>query len=509
MNRKFQKETESSCEYILPDYLGDVRRVLTSSARVIPSGQFNQDGSIECAGIVSYELVYLDAENKVSSANFTSDYDFSFPIDMEIYLDSYIMSMLSNFSVRLAGPRRILAKSAIVSDICLSESKIPAVRGNAFEFSDNIEKIEKNIDSEVMLSGESIEREYAEEIASVEELTADEIEIITSNAYVRIEETTPQDGGVNIKGVLVINAIIKTQEMSTFAVRREIPFDETVEISGTSPDMSAISDVKVTSLVCSPVEFDGAVKINANVITEMKAALYYNEKFEIIKDAYVKTRDTESKYDNFVSNSHIMAKTASVVFNGKMKRTECGMRDVKEILVISCDFKSPAAEIEGHVCKISAEAYCCGIAIEMTDDGKENLIPLKFSAPVKADVNLSCQVPKDALVSIKISPAIADINIEADNVYLNSCPTLNLCVGSEHSERILSSCDVVGDAEYRSGLSTINVYYPEKKESLFDIAKKFHTTPASIAADNEISEAVASGGESISLASGFDKLIIR
>ena len=91
MNRRLQKDCESSCEYILPDYLGDVKKLVSSVARVVPSGHFESDAELECAGIVSYDIVYLDSENKLSTASFSSDYDFSLKKG-EDYLDSYVRS---------------------------------------------------------------------------------------------------------------------------------------------------------------------------------------------------------------------------------------------------------------------------------------------------------------------------------------------------------------------------------------------------------------------------------
>ena len=223
MNRRFQKDTESACEYILPDYLGDVKKLITSSARVVPSGQFESDGAIECAGIVAYDIVYLDSENKLSAASFTSDYDFSFP-KSENFIDAYVKSEVGNFAVRLTGPRRMIAKSALKSEICVMEKWEFQERGSAFEESEALEKITKTISIESGIKGAETEREYAETVASLEGVSADEIEVITSSAYVRISESVAVDGGVNIKGELIVNAIIRTPESSVFAIRREIPF---------------------------------------------------------------------------------------------------------------------------------------------------------------------------------------------------------------------------------------------------------------------------------------------
>ena len=67
--------TESQADYALPDYLGDVRKILFTEAALRPSGRFAGGDEVEFSGVVVYNVVYLDAENNLSSAEFTSDYD--------------------------------------------------------------------------------------------------------------------------------------------------------------------------------------------------------------------------------------------------------------------------------------------------------------------------------------------------------------------------------------------------------------------------------------------------
>ena len=68
---------ESTAEYVLPDYLGDVRKILFTSASVRPAGKLVGGDRVECSGIVAYNMIYLDAEDNLSSAEFTSDFDYS------------------------------------------------------------------------------------------------------------------------------------------------------------------------------------------------------------------------------------------------------------------------------------------------------------------------------------------------------------------------------------------------------------------------------------------------
>ena len=72
----------------------------------------------------------------------------------------------------------------------------------------------------------------------------------------------------------------------------------------------------------------------------------------------------------------------------------------------------------------------------------------------------------------------------------------------------LYSCESVEGGSFEKDQSTVTVYYPKTGESLFDIAKSYHTTPRKIAMDNKLSErAISSVGAPDSL-SGVKKLLI-
>ena len=63
------------------------------------------------------------------------------------------------------------------------------------------------------------------------------------------------------------------------------------------------------------------------------------------------------------------------------------------------------------------------------------------------------------------------------------------CVNSERKMRCLGA-SYLTDEEYVKEASVITVYYPDAKESVFDIAKRFHTSVRKISEDNALAESV-------------------
>ena len=71
---------------------------------------------------------------------------------------------------------------------------------------------------------------------------------------------------------------------------------------------------------------------------------------------------------------------------------------------------------------------------------------------------------------------------------------MRLCAERREAKciRRLSSLVACPQDAYERRDSLLTVYYPDGSESLFDVAKRFHTTVKDIAVSNSISESVMS-----------------
>ena len=93
--------TETSADHSLPDYNGDVRRILYTNAAVHPSGSFENGDSVDFSGIVAYDIVYVDSENRINSASFSSDYDFTVKCNPDGFSSAHADVSVAAYSFRL------------------------------------------------------------------------------------------------------------------------------------------------------------------------------------------------------------------------------------------------------------------------------------------------------------------------------------------------------------------------------------------------------------------------
>jgi hypothetical protein len=100
------------------------------------------------------------------------------------------------------------------------------------------------------------------------------------------------------------------------------------------------------------------------------------------------------------------------------------------------------------------------------------------------------------------------IIIDENNVFASVDIAMLVTVSAEQRQRCLGA-SYLTDEEYSRDESVITVYYPNSSESLFSIAKKFHTSVAAIAEANRLTQSVfAESGSPIGTAD-VKKLLIK
>ena len=511
MNKRMRRDVECACEYVLPDYMGDIKKILTSKARVLPGGRFVSDGGVEITGTVEYEVLYADSENKLTAVNASSDYSVVLPTDAESYVGSAADCHVEGFSIRITGPRKMSLKSGVAVSAQVTSSAELEVLGDVFGGEREPQYVSREISVESAKYGKSLEREYAEEAERIGGVMSDEVEIIATGGSVRILETRPTEGGVVIKGVVVIGAIVRTPEQPPFAIRREIPFEETVEIEGALKDMNVIADGILTSATFGVSEDGEECVISANAIVEFEAYALENVSVGVVTDAYLKESPTDCKYSDLEYTTLGACQINEVTVSGKLNRASIGCAEARELLVLDGEVKSYNVSHTPGGAEISGEIAISGIACEINVDNSVGYTPIKAVLPFSTNVNYNCQISENSRIECSVSVSSCEGLLDADDLHLKMTLKIKSRVESVSTISRLAECVTTAD-EYPSSESAtpshITVYYPTSSDSLFSVAKRFHTTPEKIACDNALA-ATALATDASDTLSGIKKLVIR
>ncbi len=496
--------TESSAEYVLPDYKGEVKKILFTSASAHPAGKFAGGESVEFSGIVEYKMVYLDSENNIESTTFNSDYDFSVKCSAENYLDSFFSTAVSNYAMRLVGPRKVSAKAGLISNVRICENASITVDSDSTD--EDIEVLSRNIKMRSSVSSGTTERELAEQIISLEGAICDEVSVIHCTGIANVENISVGADFVNVCGEVLVEAVIKNGDEPAFLAQKNIPFDERVAFEKEIDDSELLARVEVASLTTTVNASAQGSEIVCVAIIELSCVAEKNDLHTLAEDAFVKSCPSENKYSDFSYTElrGVFCEHSSHSF--KVPRAGTDTRDIREVVFVCAEYKSAALKKENGKVQIPCEVKLTGIASEINDDGSVSYSPLKFNSEFVKNVNVDCQNPDNLCVEIKIKPIKSTASIDANDIYINCEYDIEAVFSEKKSMRALEAVSAKKEEAYAPSVSKVIVYYPEESETLFSVSKKFHKSPVKISVDNSLSEQASSGlGEALC---GVKRLII-
>ena len=485
-----EQVSESCCEYVLPDYNSDVRKILFTKAVVRPSNKFTGSDEVELSGIVVYDVIYSDTEGKISHTSFTSDYDFSVKYKEESVENVIFDTRVSSFAVRLLSPRKFSAKASLCSGVKMIEQIKYLPEGNAFE-KESPELLKKTFRVRNIMQSDTVEREYAEMITAIDGAIEDELKAIYRKAEIVTESLSADDGRVNLRGELYLTAVIQNGDEPAYFVEKTVPIEEEINLS-VSPENTKLTPVVLISsenVTINPT--DSGCEVVMNVIADISVRVEKNEEVELLLDSYSTFCPTNNGYSDFNYLELIDVIKMNDQHTAEILRSDVEEGRIKEIIFMDAQPKIDSVLTEKDGVRLLGEIKYSGIASEINDDGSVSYSSIKHTAPFEEKVNNCCQNKENVRVDAKVSTSRANAKIDGNKIYLEAGLFVEFTLSEESSEKILVSSVLCEDEKYESGDSKIVAYYPDEGESLFSIAKKFHTSVERLAKLNPIAEEVS------------------
>lgn len=497
--------SESVGEYPLPDYNGDVKRVLMITPRVVTTGKYMNEASLEFSGNVFYDVMYLDAQNNLSRAEFSTEFDLGMKQDSECYEDSMISTAISSYNVRLIGPRKFSAKASLSSDVRILERKRLEILGDAAD--EDAETLSENVEvlTSALLSAES--QELRGDVAFIDGAIEDEVHLLSCDAVAGEVSLTCEDGACEIKCDIFARVMYQNADDAICTKCLAIPYSARIEAEGIGEYLSlfAVASVSEVRAELSPSDDGVAIAVCLTVAPTVRAVK--NDRVEVTLDAYLKDRGTSNEYRDFGYTEHVCSGSATSAFTARIPLSDVTDAPVFEIIAADAVVSREGATVADDGVTVKGELRFSALAKERCADG-EDYINLKFAVPFEQNVNMNCQIHSNmrAEASVEMCGERAEI---VDGHIIVSCNLYTqACVNAEKRMKCLGA-SYLTDEEYVKETSVITVYYPDDKESVFDVAKRFRTSVRKISEDNALTESVFNAKDAPVRSFGYKKLIIK
>lgn len=258
---------EAGCDYAMPDYQPEVRRLLRVKATVLPPASYVGAGKAEFAGTVRYDILYSGNDGALYCATTSENYQLAAPLDKDADVDysdellAFCDPTVELLTGRVTAPRKLSIR-------CRLRGQIKAYGRHRL-----CERIlgEVSEGSIQRLAGESrcaaLTRCASESFTLSEELSADthagELRVILCEAAMAVPETVPSADGVGCRGeaTLKITACCEGEDATPFILAKRVPFSVTVPADGFTPDMCCRARACCTEMNATVTE-DGRILVD-------------------------------------------------------------------------------------------------------------------------------------------------------------------------------------------------------------------------------------------------------
>ncbi len=501
---------EVSGDFILPDYLPEIKRLLRVTPTVQLASKYIGAGTAEFAGSVNYNVLYTDNDGKLFSAPLYSDYDFECKLGEggeDVSAEGVMCDTeVDSISCRPVGPRKLVIKSRLSSRVCayrdgtIPERTLGAVTAED-EFS--LERLRRVYPTAYIMRAAGDEITVSEEIPL--DTSAGEVHPVFCEGTLCVSDASCIDGGVSCRAEIVFRCVLEKEDGEMYTCTKRIPVSDTVTLEGAERgcDCRAWGSCGTIKASVEAPEGDRRATLVCEVSATLEAEVQKKISLTVSEDAYSTLYACECTYKDYEMPSALRALCGNVSVSHSLPLGEAGI--APGAYVIDACGTAKVENIESVRGKYVASGIC-SVAVLLSGDAVESSefdIPFKYELDGDSgDVSSFDCTAKAASVRVRI---------EGENAAVDADIVLALSLYGKNTVRVADTVKLDknsphGDA--KTGAAFV-VCYPDKGASLWEVAKRYHTSAKNIARSGGIEDVSSLDLSSPTSLSGVEFIIFE
>lgn len=312
-------------------------------------------------------------------------------------------------------------------------------------------------------------------------------------------QAKPLDGQIHLEGTLIVFALYEGGESGMVQwVEESIPFSGEVEMQGATADMIPVIGLKLIhrDLEEKP-DYDGEMReLSVDAVIELDVRLYEEQELELLQDLYA-------------TNREIVLDTGEAVFDRILTRNfgKCRVAEKVEMetdpRVLQICHSSGSVKLDGMEVRENALAVDGVLEVKLLYLTDEDARPVQAATRL-VPFHYEAETPGITEDSIwYLEPGLEQLTAVmagGGQAELRGVITLDLFVLQPETRQIILQAQVHPvDTEKMKAMPGIVGYLVQPGDSLWDVAKRFHTTEKSILEANELTGDAIKAGDCLIL----------
>ena len=469
-----EAEYEISEEYILPDYLPDIKKILFVKSDVSENDEFIGDGRAEFGGEAVFNIIY--SGDSGSPRCVSRAFNYLNGIELESIYDESIIdsrSHIKNRTVRALSPRKILIKAKVVTRINVRNKVCVSPRltgGSGMEDEFTLERKVNYIDCVNFARITEKDIRMSEDIEYRGKYPISELICAVADAVTG--DCKYDSGKMTLRGNVRLGFLVAAGdgEQNIEWVCKLIPFEQVLETDGLPDKAECMAELCVTAFEYGVANdsYGESRILEADLCCMAKITVCSNASAMFTDDVY----STAFEYKN--TYREITTEKITACFSGNFSAdgsAELSLRDGSgpvSAVMSDGDCELTFNGIDNGKLKFSGE---CTVRVILYNGGEgyntsDITFPIKYEAPSSGASK--CKVIADSnIIDIRTS---VDGNKLSANVEIGvNCMVLeNITAATVSQIDLDKSSPLKGETD-----KALLLYYPEKGEGMWDVAKRY------------------------------------
>ncbi len=475
-----QEEYVLSGDFVLPEYCPDVAVVLKCAISPrIQSRQWN-GGQLTLDGTAVVRVLYLDEERRCVRAA-----EFSQPLSCTLQgggqpegVPVQVTLTPEYANCRATGPRRLEVRGAFrihaVAESTGEEELMETAEGDGQLFT-------RQTQTTVCFP-----RASAEKLLTVQEVLDFDVglpeaeQLLWGDCTAAVQECKLLTGKAIVKGQLHIHCLYteNATEGTVYPLHFTVPFSQILDLDGGEEGMPCVADVSVLSDTMRIVpNIDGkntALEVMAKLLVQCR--LYAAETVSLVLDAYrtdcpVEPETRELALPNITG---VHYDTATV-----QRSMELPVDDLTEIL----DVWVQPLGLSG-ACANGTAVLSGKMTVSMLVRDRDGAVAY-YERPEELRLEYPAQ---GTSAQADCTVLGTEYSVVSGKLELRVPLAVTVVERQRQEYRVVQQLHTQTDRAYPSETAAIKVYYAEPGESVWDIARECHTSPAGICQENGVTE---------------------
>lgn len=474
-------------DFIVPDTMDDVAQILMNRGEVQIESARPQGEKMLIRGKLIFYVLYRKDGGGLQALGGEIPFDEVVNVPgLEEHDDTQTSWTLEDLSTGMINSRKLSIKAVVALEVRVESLRAAEAAVDVETDDEKMEVLKRNIDVAAIAARRKDTFRIREDI-QLSGSKPNIQQILWNEMRLRGVSVRPMDGAVHLDGELTVFLIYagEGEHTPTQWLEESIPFSGEVELSEASEEMIPAVGVRILhrGIEMKP-DYDGEMREFAvDVVLELDIKLYKEENVELLSDLYSTGRE-------------VTTETGEACFDRLLTRNVCRARVNEQIKMKTQDRILQLSHSSGSVKLDGAEPAEDGLHIEgvlevnflyLTDDDAEpvraasEIIPFHFTAEadgINEDSVWQLQPGLEQLTAVMLG---------GDTVEVKAAIAADLLVLQPVREPVVTGVQTAPlDVKRLQELPGIVGYVVQPGDTLWKIAKKFHTTVDNIRETNSL-----------------------